>query len=248
MNNRLVSSLLLAASLTGCASTVSTGYRGVVLEWQKPTGEVKSEGVYMYNPFSTEIVEMNVQTNASTFNCSAFSSDTQHVSTKFTVSYHLDAARVSEIYDKFRDSIGDRLVHPAVLSACTQAASHFTATDLVAKRDQLAVEIESLLKKKIEPSGVVIDQVAITDLEFAQGFQDAVEAKVKAQQDLLTAETEAKTAVVQAEANAKSQQAQHQSLTGPLLQKMWIEKWDGHLPAYITSSNASALINLPAGK
>lgn len=245
MNTLKTLSTLALISLAGC-STVDTGNRGVVLDWGKPTGEIKSEGVYTLNPFSTSIKEMNVQVVAKQVDCSAFSSDTQHITVRIVVNYQLDPGKVDKLYDQVRDEYEDRLVVPSALSACTQTISHFNATSLTSERDKVASSIDTILQQKLTPYGINVPQTQITDLEFTKEFQDAVEAKVQAQQEYQTALTQAKTAVVQAEANAKSQQAQHLTLTKELLEKMWIEKWDGHLPTY--SGGPLPLIQIPGEK
>src|SRR5262249_27013342 len=44
--------------------TVPAGYRGVVLRFGAPTGEVKQPGLYVVTPFVTHVARVNVQIQA----------------------------------------------------------------------------------------------------------------------------------------------------------------------------------------
>jgi regulator of protease activity HflC (stomatin/prohibitin superfamily) len=235
----------LAVTLGGCA-TVGTGYRGVVLSWGSPTGEIKSEGITFLMPFSgLDIKDMNVQTQADKIQTAARSRDSQIVKTEVTVNFHLDPAHVGEIYDKLRDEVQDRVLDPTVHDAVTAATGKFKAQDLVANRDVVATAIDNKLRAKMAPYHVIIEQVLVTNIEFDSAFQSAVEQTMTAQQELATAKIEAQKAEAQAKGAAMSQQAQRQTLTPLILRKQAIDKWDGHFPTYMSGSNAP--INLIMG-
>ena len=144
--------LALAGALAGC-STVGTGFRGVVLNFNHPTGEIKSEGLFFYNPLSTSIVEMNVQTVADHVEASASTSDLQTVNSKVTVNYHLDPAAVVTVYDKLRNDYESRIINPTVQESIKASTARFHASELIAHRKKLyekyahrVVSIERLRK------------------------------------------------------------------------------------------------------
>jgi regulator of protease activity HflC (stomatin/prohibitin superfamily) len=97
--------------------------------------------------------------------------------------------------------------------------------------------------------------VSITDFNFSEEYNRAIEAKVTAQQNALKAENgltrikieaEQKVAQAQAEAKAKALEVQKQQITPELLQLRTIEMmqqhWDGHLPeVYMGSGQGGAL-------
>jgi regulator of protease activity HflC (stomatin/prohibitin superfamily) len=85
--------------------------------------------------------------------------------------------------------------------------------------------------------GIEVQDVSLTNFEFSAAFNQAIESvqianqKVaQAQQELAQAQVDAQKTVAQAQAQADSQRLQQQTLTPELLEKMWIEKWDGKLP------------------
>ena len=74
---------------------------------------------------------------------------------------------------------------------------------------------------------------------YPQSYDDAINAKNKAIQDKLkvenevaVAKAEAEKTLVKAKAEAEANKLREQALTPAILEKMWIEKWDGHLPQY----------------
>lgn len=244
---RLLPLALLGLTLGGCA-TVDTGYRGVVLNWGKPSGEIKTEGITFVMPFSgVEIVPMNVQTVADSIETSAASKDLQSVKTKVTVNYHLDPAKVENIYDRLRTDYQARVIDPTVHESVKAATARFVANDLIAHRNEVRDAIDKGLRDQMNPYGIIVDQVLITDFAFDDTFQQAVENKVAAQQNLLTARIDAQTAQAKAQGQAQAQAAQRSTLTPALLQKAMIDKWDGHLPQVAGGSNPFVSLTVPPG-
>jgi regulator of protease activity HflC (stomatin/prohibitin superfamily) len=230
--------IIVVASLINFAS-VNTGYRGVRLNFQKPTGEILSEGLYFYSPvFGQSIVQMNVQTVADEVRAAAASRDLQSVQTTVTVNYHLDPGHVVDVYDKLRNDYQARIIDPTVQEAVKAATARHVATDLVANRTQVRDSIDRDLRSRVAPYGIVIDQILITDFAFDKAFQDAVEAKVAAQQDLLTAQINAQKALAVARGAAAAQSAQRLTLTPVLLEKQLLDKWDGKLPVYMAGNTS----------
>ena len=104
--------------------------------------------------------------------------------------------------------------------------------------------IGGLLKQKMERHGLILDEFAIVNFAFSRSFAEAIEAKVKAEQEKLKAErdlqrieVEAKQKVASARAEADALALQRQQVTRELLELRKVEnereairKWDGKLP------------------
>lgn len=236
--------ILALCVLAGCTS-VGTGYRGVKLHFSKPTGEVLSEGFYTYNPAAgTSIVPMNVQTVADQVKGAANSKDLQAVDSTVTINYHLDPGQVVSIYDRLRDDYQARIVEPSAHEAIKAAIGKYNASNLIENRDAVRDAVEQNLRKRLSPYGIVVDQALITDFAFNSTFQNAVEEKVAAQQDLLTARIDAQKAIAQARGMAAAQAAQRITLSPLVLEKMAIDKWDGRFPQYMPGNNGFTLMRM----
>ena len=88
-------------------------------------------------------------------------------------------------------------------------------------------------------------------LKYPSTIVEAVNAKNKAVQDAQKAENEVKVAeaqarklVVAAEAEAEANRLRTQALTPAVLQKAWIDKWDGSVPSVITGGNQSTFMDI----
>lgn len=57
-------------------------------------------------------------------------------------------------------------------------------------------------------------------------------AEAQARKIVVQAEADAKQKLITAEAEAKANQLRQASLTPAVLEKAWIDKWDGALPVY----------------
>jgi regulator of protease activity HflC (stomatin/prohibitin superfamily) len=100
-------------------------------------------------------------------------------------------------------------------------------------------EIKSLLSEKLSANGITVKEVNIVNFNFSQSFNEAIEAKVTAEQNALAAKNkleqvkfEASQAIAEAEGKAKALQIEGQALSSnPQVKELRaIEKWNGILP------------------
>ena len=76
-------------------------------------------------------------------------------------------------------------------------------------------------------------------LQYPESIVNAVNAKneavqkaMKSQNEVAVVKAEAEKAIISAKAEAEANRLREQALTPAILEKMWIEKWDGKLPVY----------------
>lgn len=67
---------------------------------------------------------------------------------------------------------------------------------------------------------------------------------MQVENEVKVAEAQAKKLIVAAEAEKKANELRQQALTPEILEKMWIEKWDGTVPTVITGGNTSTFLDL----
>jgi regulator of protease activity HflC (stomatin/prohibitin superfamily) len=119
-----------------------------------------------------------------------------------------------------------------------------------------------VLQKQLEPEGFILSQFT-SNLVYPETFKKAIEAKNNAVQAALRAENEVKTAEAQAKikiakaegnaqamltsakAEAEANRLKQQTITPMLLQLEWINKWDGRVSQYSLGNGASPMIMLP---
>jgi regulator of protease activity HflC (stomatin/prohibitin superfamily) len=102
---------------------------------------------------------------------------------------------------------------------------------------EVQIKIEEKLKPLFEDNGILLDEVGIREIKFTDEYIKAIEAKqieaVKIQTERNKAEQakfQKEQLITQSEGQAKQQELLRSSITSELLQKLWIEKWNGQLP------------------
>jgi regulator of protease activity HflC (stomatin/prohibitin superfamily) len=235
-----VAVLIVAFGLASSFGQVPSGYRGVVLRFGAPTGEVKPEGLYTVVPFITSVVLMNVQVQSYATDAQAASHDLQDVRTQVTLNYSLDPGQVVTIYRDLRQDYVERIISPGIQEAIKAATARFTAEQLITQRPAARDLLDQLLAQRLTQFGIKIEALSITNFSFSDQFNQAIEAKVTAEQDALRAQQvltrvrfEAEQKVVAARAEAEALALQRQNVTAQLLQLRAIEKWDGKLPSVV---------------
>ena len=91
----------------------------------------------------------------------------------------------------------------------------------------------------------------LSSINFSQQFNQAIEDAQVQQQKAKAAEYAVKTAtnnaaaaVATAQGQADSQKLVQQTLTPEILEKLWIEKWNGVLPQYSTANLPIPVFNI----
>lgn len=239
-------------ALASSIESVDIGERVVVVGFGE-VKEVLAEGFHFVNPFystySFDVRNTKYETTAA-----SQSSDLQKVGLSVAVNYELSPDSVADVYKTYGQNYIERVFAQNVQEAIKSVAAKYPATELITKRD----EVRDLFKTRLQeslPVSVKIVDVAITNVDYSDTFDQAVETKVKAEQDALTAKNrleqikfEADQRVAQAEGEAKAIKAQAEAITKAggkeYVQLKWIEKWSGNLPNYMLDGSNTLLLDL----
>ncbi|MFN3887131.1 MAG: prohibitin family protein [Aquabacterium sp.] len=238
---------LFALSLLNPVVVITAGERGVKTTFGKPDDAVYEPGIHFKVPLAQSMHLMDVRIQKGEGEGDAASRDLQSVHTRIAINYHLDPRRVVDVFRSIgpsTDIAADRIIIPAAQEAVKAVTARFTAEELVTRRTEVRDAIGGLLKQKMERHGLVLDEFAIVNFAFSRSFAEAIEAKVKAEQEKLKAErdlqrieVEAKQKVASAKAEADALALQRQQVTRELLELRKVEnereairKWDGKLP------------------
>ena len=114
----------------------------------------------------------------------------------------------------------------------------YSAEQLITERSAVSKDIETALNTRLHTYGVEIQSFNIVNFDFSKSFNDAIEAKVTAEQDALTQKNkleqvkyESEQKVVAAEAQAKAIEIQAKAIQqqggAEYVKLKWIEKWNG---------------------
>lgn len=247
---------IVAVGISGCSGIeiVNTGHRGIKTTYGKVQDQILEEGLYWYNPLTSAIHEMNVQTQVRELDLQTYTRDVQQAKLHLVVNYNLEKTKAPEMYANVGEDWDDKLLPQAISGTVKTVIGKWDAVDLVGNRDKAQVLIQDQLTEALAQRDVHVTRVEVTDISYTSDFERAVEQKVKAIQEAEQAKNQtvqvteqAKQKVISAEAEAKSMQIRSQALSQNqgLVAYEAVQKWNGVLPVYVMG-NASTLLNLPA--
>ncbi len=213
-------------------SIVKQGEVGVVTRFGRATGREMSAGFNWKAPIIESVTKMDTKIKRSDATASAGTKDLQTVNTTIVLNYHINGKDASDIFSQLGDddSLFDKVIYPAIQEVVKASVSQYKAEELLTKRDEVKSVIDAKMSERLATYWVNVDDVSITDITFSQEFDSAIEAKQVAEQMSQKAQYEVATAKAEAEKN----RVQTEQLTPQILQKMWIEKWNGILPQVVS--------------
>lgn len=192
--------------------TVPEGYRGVIIRTGAVAG-VANPGLGFKIPFLDSVVDMSVQTQRADFpDVSSYSRDIQLSVSQVSVNFRLLPDSVQRIYSEVGVNYADRLMAPRLPKRFKEVFGRFAAAEIVNNRTALSEEIEALLRDDMAPFGVAVEDVQITNIDFSDTYEQAVEATAKAEADVKRARQELEQVKVDAQRQVAEAEARAQAV------------------------------------
>ena len=210
--------------------TIRSGEVGLRVRFGKIIDSNLKEGFNLKVPYIENIVKVNIKVQKVELDTSAASKDLQDINTKIAVNYRIEADKASSLYKTVGNAYEETILEPVIEESVKSVISKYTAEETITKRSEVSSESLKVLQEKVEKYGIVIDNFNIINLSFSEEYSKAIEEKQVAEQKLATARLESEAKLVEAEADKKANDLLKQSLTEELIEKEFIEKWDGKLP------------------
>lgn len=254
----LLIATLAVFSMTSCMERVDAGHEGIKVNMYGSSKGVDDAvlvtGAVWYNPFTETIYEY--PTYVQTVDYEPFTINAQDGS-EFTVdptvSLKIVDGQSPAVFKKYRKELSDVInstLYNYVKDAFRIQLNQFSTDYIVSHRDSIERAIESYLSKSLTKENFQLEQLT-SGLKYPKTIVDAVDAKNKAVQEAMkvqneveVAKAEAEKLLVKARAEKEANELRTQALTPAVLEKMWIEKWDGTVPTVITGSNTSTFLDL----
>lgn len=234
--------------------TVDTGEVAVVKHFGEAVG-IRNAGIHFdfgltnsYETYDIKVRNLDIQTMA-------YSRDAQTMNIQMTVQYQIKPDKVIEITKQYGslDILQGRI--QAIATEKTKAVlSNSKAMDIIADRASMSPKVEQAIAEAVDEDFYIdITTVVITNIDFSDAFESAVEEKMIAEQKQLKAEYENQTKIAQAkadaeakivaaEAEAEANKLLEQSLTDTILREKYLNKWNGTLPNVVAGEDSSFLL------
>jgi regulator of protease activity HflC (stomatin/prohibitin superfamily) len=248
--------------------TVNSGELAVVRHLGKITDTREAGTSYAfwmtntYQKYDTKVQNVDIAT-------AAYSSDAQTMDVAMTLQYQIMPDKVVDIATQYGSlEVLQSRISSIVIEKTKATLSSYKAMDIIANRASISPEVENVIKQAVDADYFVsITAVVLTNIDFSDSFEKAVEDKMIAEQAKLRADYENQTKIAQAEAEAeaklKAAQAEieiakaesealkiaaeaeanandllSKSITEQILEAKFYEKWDGKLPQVMGEGSA----------
>lgn len=258
---------------------IDAGHVGIKKRFGAVSPEALEEGLNWITPFIDSVYHMDTRIRNADQETSANSLDLQTINIRTTLQYyvnHTDPKTAPKIYQKIgtREVIESQILNAAMLESVKAVCAKFTAESMVQQRANVKYEIKKsifeFVSKTMNSKGITngldVANVAMTNFDFSKEFNNAIEMKVKAEQEALQAENEKNTTITKAEAAAAKVQIQASAQAyrintiasakskaidletsalknnDELITLRGVEKWDGNLPKI--NGNSGMILNM----
>ncbi len=231
--------------ITICKSwfVVEPWYEWFTVTLGKVNPTVYSDWLHWKLPFITKSVKYNVQTQKLDAKADASSKDLQTVAATIVVNYKYKESEVVKLYKNVgkEDKVSEKIITPAVQEVFKAVVAKYSAEQLITERSAVSKDIEENLNKRLDSYWVQIQLFNIVNFDFSKSFNDAIEAKVTAEQEALAEKNklekvkyESDQKIVAAEAQAKAIEIQAKAIQtqwwAEYVKLKWIERWNWQLP------------------
>ena len=249
--------------------TIPEGYMGLKYELGRIVSADLTAGLHFQLPFFQQIETVDVREQVFELDTTAYTKDSQTVeSISLKLNYRLDQAKLLEIAKSVGiHNVETSLIYPQINTILKNAIGNYHAEDLIQNRQGLQEAVEVSMSEAMEEYGVVVTSLSLVNIDFDDTFEDAVRAKVVAEQAALTAqnktvevEEESRQKVIQAEADAQSIRLtadaeaysisviQQQLASDPsYIDYLRIMQWNGELPQVMGGDGVSPFVVLDDG-
>ena len=203
--------LLLTILIAPSFHTVDTGEVAVV-KYMGEAKDVRTAGTHFdfwitnsYSKYDAKVQNLDIST-------AAYSSDAQTMDVAMTLQYQIMSDKAIDIAKEYGSLyVLQNRIQSIAIEKAKSVLSSYKAMDIISDRASMSPKVEEAIKAAISDKYfVTISTVVLTNIDFSDAFEKAVEDKMIAEQNQLRAEYEnaAKIAAAEAEAKAAIEKAQ----------------------------------------
>ena len=229
----LIGIIVFIILIVKSAVTIGPGEGGVIFERFGDginTEKTYGEGFHVVAPWN-EMLIFKVRQQSISDKMNVLSVDGLQVSVNGTIWFEPEYSNLGKlIKTKGADFIVE-LLDPAINSAARSVVGRYTPEQLYSsKRDVIEQEILEEVRKELEGQYINVKRVLVEDVTLPPSIKDAIERKLKQEQEsleyefrLVTAEKEAEKQRIEAQGKADANRILSASLTDKILQDKGIE-------------------------
>lgn len=246
--------IILIIVIAKSAVTIGSGQGGVlyrtfdngVVTDEPPLGE----GFHIVAPWNKVII-YEVRQQELYEKMKVLSSNGLEIQIDASAWYQPVSHELGKLHQEKGENYLERIIQPAIRSAARSVVGRYTPEQLYSsKRDAIQEEIFEETKKILDHQYVQLNEVLVRDVTLPNTIKDAIERKLKQEQEsleyefrLVTAAKEAEKVIIEAQGKADANRILSASLTDKILQDKGIEA-----TTRLSESTNSKIIVIGSGK
>jgi regulator of protease activity HflC (stomatin/prohibitin superfamily) len=246
----IVALVFLLIAVFQMLTVIPAGHVGIVDFFGHVSDKTLRAGINLRNPLA-RIVKMSIKTQELTEDMPVPSKEGLTVQLDVTTLFHLDPEKAAEIYKTVGADYVSIILVPQFRSVCRGVTANYEAKALyTAQRELLAKAIQMDLNSQVNSRGIIIENVPLRRVGLPKKVTDAIEDKLKAEQEsqrmewVLTKEKqEAERKRIEAKGISDFQNIVAQGISQPLLRWKGIEATEK-----LASSPNAKVIVIGSGK
>ncbi|GAA4270249.1 prohibitin family protein [Hyunsoonleella aestuarii] len=230
----IIGAIILVVILAKSAVTIDSGEAGVLF---KTFGEgvvvdepPMAEGFHIVAPWN-KVYVYEVRQQELFEKMKVLSSNGLEIQIDASAWYEPVYSDLGNLHQSLGQNYLQRVIQPAIRSAARSVVGRYTPEQLYSsKRDAIQDEIYAETKKILDKQYVQLNEVLVRDVTLPNTIKEAIERKLRQEQEsleyefrLVTAAKEAEKVIIEAKGKAESNRILSASLTDKILQDKGIE-------------------------
>ena len=192
--------------------------------------ETYGQGFHVIAPWNKMII-YDVKINEAFEKMSVLSKNGLNIDIDLSFRYYPKRDSIGYLHNEVGQNYRDKIIIPEIRSATREVIGKYLPEELYStKREAIQTEILNICINKVHPKHIVLDDVLIREVKLPQTLQNAIESKLKEEQESLQYEhrltkerKEAERKVIEAQAKADANRILNASLTENILMDKGIE-------------------------
>ena len=258
-----IGAVIVIIGLGGPFVEVPAGNVGVVTNFGQVQTVTLEPGLHLIVPIYQRVTNVDTRVQPHTFQeIDAASKELQTVKLTGTMNYHIDGQFASDLFQRVGTDFAAKIIDPAFNDFIKTVVPAYSVNDILAKRDEIRSLAKQQLAATLSQYHIVVDDIFIANIAFSDSFQQAIEAKqvaqqqvqteqqilaqkqIQAQQAVAAAKGQADATVTLATGQAKANDLLNASLTDQILQYQYIQKLTDKIQVMLLPSGNQTIFDL----
>lgn len=237
--------------------------------------ETLAEGIQFKGPLD-KVYKISTEVQTSTLtDVSGQTADSQYITMNLDVKYRVNTESAFEVFRQYRtlENVANSLIAPTVQRSIEAVTTQYNVIEILGEqRNAVYAGVEAELANRLVASGITFQSINFNDTDAGEAIEKAISdeavakkevdtaqyklqtAQIEAQHEVVQAEAEKQRAEIEAEIKRIEAQAEadankiiSESIDQTILDRMWIEKWDGDVPAVTGGTGSGYILDIGGG-